>query len=71
MKINIGKDNWMEKGGDRMKAYKIRCYPNEEQKELILKTFGCCRWYWNQALSDNINYYKDNKKSKIKSREIF
>lgn len=48
-----------------MKAYKIRCYPNEEQKELILKTFSCCRWYWNQALSDNINYYKDNKKSKI------
>ena len=42
-----------------MKAYKIRCYPNEEQKELILKTFGCCRWYWNQALSDNINYYKN------------
>ena len=48
-----------------MKAYKIRCYPNEEQKELILKTFGCCRWYWNQALNDNINYYKNNKKSKI------
>ena len=43
-----------------MKAYKIRCYPNEEQKELILKTFGCCRWYWNQALSDNINYYKED-----------
>ena len=48
-----------------MKAYKIRCYPTEQQKELILKTFGCCRWYWNQALNDNINYYKENKKSKI------
>ena len=48
-----------------MKAYKIRCYPTEAQRELILKTFGCCRWYWNQALNDNINYYKENKKSKI------
>lgn len=48
-----------------MKAYKIRCYPTEAQRELILKTFGCCRWYWNQALNDNINYYKENKKGKI------
>lgn len=48
-----------------LKAYKIRCYPNDFQKELILKTFGCCRWYWNQALNDNIKYYKENKKSKI------
>lgn len=48
-----------------IKAYKIRCFPTEEQKLLILKTFGCCRWYWNQALSDNIKYYEKNKKSKI------
>ena len=48
-----------------IKAYKIRCFPTEDQKELILKTFGCCRWYWNQALSDNIKYYEENKKSKI------
>lgn len=48
-----------------IKAYKIRCFPTEEQKQLIFKTFGCCRWYWNQALSDNIKYYQENKKSKI------
>ena len=48
-----------------IKAYKIRCFPTEKQKKLILKTFGCCRWYWNQALSDNIKYYEENKKSKI------
>lgn len=48
-----------------IKAYKVRCFPTEEQKQLILKTFGCCRWYWNQALSDNIKYYEENKKSKI------
>lgn len=48
-----------------IKAYKVRCFPTEEQKQLIFKTFGCCRWYWNQALSDNIKYYEENKKSKI------
>lgn len=47
------------------RAYKYRVYPNKVQKELIEKTFGCCRWYWNQALHDNINYYKENKKGKI------
>ena len=47
------------------KAYKMRIYPTEEQKHLILKTFGCCRWYWNQALHDNIEYYRENNKSKI------
>ena len=49
-----------------MKAYKVRCYPTEEQKVLIRKTFGCCRWYWNQALSDNIKYYEEHKKKKNK-----
>lgn len=48
-----------------IKAYKVRCFPTEEQILLILKTFGCCRWYWNQALSDNIKYYEESKKSKI------
>ena len=48
-----------------IKAYKVRCYPTEEQKQLILKTFGCCRWYWNQALADNIKYYEEFKKGNI------
>lgn len=47
------------------KAYKFRLYPTKAQKELIEKTFGCCRWYWNQALHDNIEYYKKYKKGKI------
>lgn len=48
-----------------LKAYKFRIYPNNIQKELINKTFGCCRFYWNNALSDNIEYYKENGKGKI------
>ena len=34
-----------------IKAYKIRCFPTEDQKELILKTFGCCRFVYNQTLA--------------------
>lgn len=48
-----------------IKAYKVRCFPTEEQKLLMLKTFGCCRWYWNQALSDSIKFYEENRKGKI------
>ncbi|HGM3507480.1 TPA: helix-turn-helix domain-containing protein [Clostridioides difficile] len=29
------------------KAYKFRMYPNKKQKELINKTFGCCRFVYN------------------------
>lgn len=54
-----------------IKAYKVRCYPTKEQKDLILKTFGCCRWYWNQALSDNIEYYEKYGKSKINTPAFY
>lgn len=54
-----------------IKAYKVRCFPNKEQKELIIKTFCCCRWYWNQALSDNIKYYEENNKSKINTPAFY
>ncbi|MFR4986483.1 MAG: IS200/IS605 family element RNA-guided endonuclease TnpB [Lachnospirales bacterium] len=47
------------------KAYKFRLYPNKEQKELINRTFGCVRFIFNHILGDAINYYKENKKSKI------
>ena len=38
------------------KAYKFRLYPTEEQKILINKTFGCCRFVYNYYL----NYQKEN-----------
>ena len=31
-----------------LKAYKYRIYPNNEQKIQIAKTFGCCRFVYNQ-----------------------
>lgn len=33
-------------------AYKYRLYPNDDQKLLIAKTFGCCRYYWNAIIED-------------------
>lgn len=40
------------------KAYKLRIYPNKEQEVLFQKTFGCCRFIYNQMLNDKINHYK-------------
>ena len=33
-----------------LKAYKYRIYPNSEQRIQIAKTFGCCRFVYNQTL---------------------
>ena len=41
------------------KAYKFRIYPNEEQKILIAKTFGCVRFIYNKMLEDKIRYYAE------------
>ena len=45
------------------KAYKFRLYPNKEQKELLAKTFGCCRYVYNHYLNERIVEYKNNEKS--------
>ena len=43
-------------------AYRFRIYPTEEQKILLGKTFGCCRFLYNQMLNDKIQEYKKTKK---------
>lgn len=45
------------------KSYKYRIYPNKEQKELIAKTFGCCRFIYNTYLAKRIKLYEKSKKS--------
>ena len=47
----------------RHKAYKFRLYPNEEQKQLFAKTFGCSRAIWNMMLADKIKHYEDTKET--------
>ena len=44
------------------KAYKFRIYPDEEQKILIAKTFGCVRFIYNKMLGDKIEYYHKTQK---------
>ena len=47
----------------RQKSYKFRLYPNEEQKQLFAKTFGCSRAIWNMMLADKIKHYADAKET--------
>jgi len=39
------------------KAYKFRLYPNDDQRTLIAKTFGCVRFVYNRMLVDKIAHY--------------
>lgn len=46
-----------------LKTYKYRLYPNKKQKIQLAKTFGCCRFIYNQILAKKIDLYKTEKKS--------
>ena len=43
------------------RAYKFRIYPNDEQKILFAKTFGCVRMVYNHWLDRKIQQYEENK----------
>ena len=45
------------------KAYKYRIYPNKKQREIIAKTFGCCRFVYNTYLVKRIELYEKNKET--------
>lgn len=49
-----------------LKVYKYKLYPNNQQEIQIQKTFGCCRFVYNQCLNLKINKYKDEKISMSK-----
>ncbi|MDJ0658483.1 MAG: RNA-guided endonuclease TnpB family protein [Crocosphaera sp.] len=44
------------------KAYKYRVYPTSEQKDLLVKSFGCARWFYNYALNLTSQTYQDTGK---------
>ena len=45
-----------------LKAYKYRIYPTNEQKDLLIRSMGCCRWFYNYALNlTSQTYYKTGK----------
>ena len=41
------------------RGYKYRIYPNKAQRELIAKTFGCCRFVYNHALDRRKTLYEN------------
>lgn len=50
----------------KLYSYKIRLYPNNDQKEFLAKQFGCCRFVYNYMLDLKIKEYKaGNKLSKF------
>ena len=46
-----------------LKAYKYRLYPNKLQEGQMQKTFGCCRFVYNQTLAYRQELYEDKKES--------
>ena len=44
------------------KGIKFRIYPNREQRNLINKTFGCCRLIYNRGLAMRNEAYENGKK---------
>ena len=49
-----------------IKTLKVRLYPNEEQKFLLEKHFGSCRFVWNYFLEVRTKYYTEHKNDKKK-----
>ncbi len=43
------------------RAYKFRIYPNAEQRVLLAKHFGCCRFVYNYFLETREKAYKERK----------
>ena len=44
-------------------SYKFRLYPNEEQINLIERTFGCCRFVYNHYLAVRQKLYEASSKT--------
>ena len=49
------------------KAYKYRLYPNKQQIKQIQKTFGCCRFVYNQTLAYRKEIHETKKESMNKT----
>jgi len=45
-----------------LKLYRYRIYPNEEQKTIFAKTFGCVRLVWNLMLNEKLIAYNNKEK---------
>jgi len=50
-------------------AYRFRIYPSEQQKILLAKHFGSCRFVWNYFLNERKEFYLKNKEE-IEAKRI-
>jgi len=57
--LSVGKTN----NNTMLVAYKYRMYPDEPQREMIIKHFGACRFVYNWSLEQKINVYETDKTS--------
>ena len=51
---------------ERLKAYKFRIYPTEEQEIFFVKSFGCVRKVYNLMLDDRMKIYEEVKNDSSK-----
>ena len=56
--------------GKIYRAYRFRIYPTPEQEQQMARTFGCCRFIYNQMLADKIREYKEKGKMTAKRSEM-
>ena len=53
-----------------LKAYKYRIYPNSEQRIQIAKTFGCCRFVYNQTIGISERNIREREKCQLVKRIV-
>ncbi|MGL9820300.1 IS200/IS605 family element RNA-guided endonuclease TnpB [Enterococcus faecium] len=51
---------------ERLKAYKFRIYPTEEQETFFAKSFGCVRKVYNLMLGDRMKAYEETRRDSSK-----
>jgi transposase, IS605 OrfB family, central region len=55
---------------ERLKAYKFRIYPTEEQEVFFAKSFGCVRKVYNLMLDDRMKNYEESKNDSSKQMKF-
>ena len=48
------------------RGYQFRLYPTKEQRVMLAKAFGCCRFLYNHFLAERNSFYEANKDSNVK-----
>ena len=54
-----------------IKTLRVRLYPDENQKILLEKHFGACRFVWNHFLEVRNRYYSDHRNEEKKGLTVF